>query len=147
MKNNSVVGTYNLVSWENRHESGKTTHPLGPDAKGLISYSPDGYVFVHVMANKRAKHSANDLFGGEISDIKNSATTHISYCGTYEIKNNEVIHYVSISSFPNWADSEQKRNWKLENGTLTLSAQGIQIGNEKVDAYLIWQKTNPQDDT
>lgn len=30
MKNNSLVGIYDLLSWENRHESGKITYPLGP---------------------------------------------------------------------------------------------------------------------
>jgi hypothetical protein len=146
MDDNSLVGTYKLISWENRHESGKVTYPLGPDAEGVISYSPDGHVFVHIMAKDRAKHSVNDLFGGEVAEIKNSATTHISYCGTYKVKGNEVIHYVTVSSFPNWVSSEQRRNWKFENGNLLLNAQGVQIEDEKVDAYLIWQRTKPQND-
>jgi hypothetical protein len=70
MNNEILVGTYELVSWENRHESGAITYPLGPDAKGVISYSPDGFVFVHIMANNRNRHSLGDLFGGEISEIK-----------------------------------------------------------------------------
>lgn len=140
MKNNSIVGTYDLVSWENRYESGAITYPLGPDAIGVISYSPDGFLFVHIMANNRNKHSLSDLFSGKNSEIKNSATTHISYCGTYEIKENEIIHHVSVSSFPNWVSSEQRRNWEFKNGNLMLSAQGLQVGNEKVGAYLIWKR-------
>ena len=132
MNKNILVGTYELVSWENRHESGAITYPLGPDAKGFISYSPDGYVFVHIMANNRNRHSLVDWFGGEISEINESATSHISYCGTYEVKENEVFHYVSVSSFPNWVPSEQKRNWEFQNNHLLLSAQGLQVGNEKV---------------
>ena len=146
MKNNNLVGTYDLVSWENRHESGDITYPLGPDAKGVISYSPDGFVFVHIMANNRKKHSAADLFGGSNSEIKDSATTHISYCGRYEIIGNEVIHFVSISSFPNWVPSEQRRNWEFRDGQLLLSAQDLQVGNEKVRAYLIWQPPKSQHD-
>lgn len=146
MKINKLVGTYDLVSWENRHESGDITYPLGPDAKGVISYSPDGFMFVHIMANNRKKHSCGDLFGGEISEIKDSATTHISYCGSYEIEGDEVIHYVSISSFPNWVPSEQRRNWEFRDGQLLLSAQGLQVGHEKVGAYLIWQRAKPPHD-
>jgi hypothetical protein len=146
MKNDSIVGTYDLVSWENRHESGEITYPLGPDAIGVISYSPDGFVFVHIMANNRNKHSAGDLFGGKIYEIKDSATTHISYCGTYEIEKNEVIHHVSVSSFPNWVSSEQRRNWKFQNGNLLLSAQGLQVGNDKVEAYLIWKRAKVEHD-
>lgn len=140
MKNNKLVGTYNLVSWENRHESGDITYPLGSDAKGVISYSPDGFMFVHIMANNRKKHASEDLFGGNDSEIRESATTHISYCGTYEIIGNEVVHLVTISSFPNWIPSEQRRNWEIRDGQLLLSAQGLQVGNEKVGAYLIWKR-------
>ena len=146
MKNNNIFGTYELVSWENRHESGAITYPLGRDAKGVISYSPDRFVFVHIMANNRKKHSAGDLFGGEVSEIVESATTHISYCGSYEIAGNEVIHYVSISSFPNWVPSVQRRNWEFRDGQLLLSAQGLQVGHEKVGAYLIWQRAKSQHD-
>lgn len=146
MKRNNLVGTYELVSWENRHESGAIAYPLGPDAKGVISYSPDGFVFVHIMANNRSNHSTGDPFGREISEIRDSATTHISYCGTYEIKENEVKHYVTVSSFPNWAPSEQRRNWELRNDHLLLSAQGLQVGKEEVTAYLIWRRAKNQHD-
>ena len=138
--NNDLVGTYNLLSWENRYESGAITYPLGHDAKGVISYAPDGFMFVHIMANNRKNHSVNDLFGGKTSEIKDSATSHISYCGTYEINGNEVIHHVSVSSFPNWVNSEQRRNWHFQDDRLLLSAQGLQVGNEKVGAYLIWKR-------
>ena len=120
MKNNTLVGTYDLLSWENRHESGVITYPLGPDAKGVISYSPDGFVFVHIMANNRIKHSVGDLFGRKISEIKDSATSHVSYCGTYEINGREVIHHVSVSSFPNWVNSEQRRNWQFQDDKLFI---------------------------
>ena len=146
MKNDSLVGTYDLVSWENRHESGEITYPLGPDAKGVISYSPDGFVFVHIMANNRNNHTVGDLFGGEVSEIQASATTHISYFGTYEIEGSEVIHRVSVSSFPNWVSSEQRRNWEFRDDHLLLSAQGLEVGNEKVGAYLIWRRAENQHD-
>ena len=145
MKEKRLIGTYDLVSWENRHESGTITYPLGTDAKGVISYSPDGFVFVHIMANNRKAHSVGDLFGGDISEIKESATTHISYCGTYSVHGNDVIHQVTIASFPNWINSEQRRRWEFKNGQLLLSAQGLQVGNEKVAAYLIWERAKIQD--
>ena len=146
MKNTILVGTYDLVSWENRHESGAITYPLGPDAKGVISYSPDGFVFVHIMANNRNNHSACNLFGGGTSEIKDSAITHISYCGTYEVKENEVIHHVSVSPFPKLVSSEQRRNWEFQSGQLLLIAEGLKVGNEKVEAYLIWRRVKNQHD-
>lgn len=140
----SLIGTYHLVSWENHYASGKVAYPLGPDAQGLINYSPDGYMFVHIMANHRKPHSVVDLFGGDIDEIKYSATTHLSYSGQYELQGNEVVHHVSICSFPNWVNTQQRRAFKFNNGSLLLSAHGVQLGNEKVDAHLVWQRVTDQ---
>ncbi len=63
MNNNSLNGTYNLVAWENRHESGKITYPLGPDAQGIITYSPDGYVFVHITVTLSWRFAAVSVGG------------------------------------------------------------------------------------
>lgn len=135
----SLVGTYKLFSWENRHESGEVTYPLGSDAIGLISYSDEGFVFVHIMANNRNVHSSGDLFGGEHSEIIESAASHISYSGKYRTTENEVVHIVDVCSFPNWIASEQRRKYEFKNGKLLLSAEGLQVGSEKVSAYLIWE--------
>ena len=133
------AGTYKLVSWENRHESGETSYPLGPDAQGYIHYTEDGYMFVHIMAANRKAYSDGALFGGETSETVEGANSHISYCGTYRIENNDVIHSVQISSFPNWSFTEQHRHFEFQNGNLALSVQEVKIGNERVAAYLIWE--------
>jgi len=140
MNNHSLIGTYHLVSWENRHASGKITHPLGPDAQGFINYSADGYMFVHIMANHRQPHALGDLVGGELAEFKNSASTHLSYCGRFDLQGNEIVHHVSICSFPNWVNTAQRRAFKFNDGRLHLSAHGVQLGSEKVDAYLVWQR-------
>ena len=140
MNNSSLIGTYQLVSWENHHASGKRSYPMGPDAQGFISYAPDGYMFVHIMANHRKPHTLVDLFGGGIDEIKNSATTHLSYSGRFVLQGNEVIHHVSICSFPNWVNTEQRRAFKFNKGQLLLSAHDVQLSNEKVNAHLVWQR-------
>mgnify|MGYP001812168809 CR=1 FL=1 len=142
MREDNLVGTYKLVSWENRHESGEVSYPLGADAQGYIHYAEDGYMFVHIMAANRKAYSDGALFGGETSETVEGANSHISYCGTYRIEDDDVIHSVQISSFPNWASTEQRRHFEFQNGNLSLSAQGVKIGNERVAAYLIWEPLN-----
>ncbi len=139
MKEENLVGTYRLLSWENRHESGETSYPLGADAQGFINYAADGYMFVHIMAANRKAYAGGDLFGGETSEIVEGANSHISYCGKYRVENDEVVHTVLISSFPNWVSTEQRRHFEFKNGNLLLSVQGLKIGNQSVGAYLIWQ--------
>lgn len=142
MTHGSLAGTYRLISWENRHESGEISYPLGPDAQGMINYSRDGCMFVHIMAANRKAYSSGDLFAGETSEIVAGATSHISYCGTYALDEHDVIHKVNISSFPNWVSTEQRRRFEFKDGNLLLGAQGLRSGTETVAAYLIWQPLN-----
>ena len=58
----------------------------------------------------------------------------------------QFLERLSVSSFPNWVHSEQRRNWEFQNGNLLLSAQGLQVGNEKVGAYLIWKRAKVEHD-
>ena len=139
MKAQTLTGTYRLLSWENRHASGETSYPLGADAKGLITYTEDGYMFVQIMSTSRKAYSDGDMFGGETHEVIDGAKSHISYCGTYRVENSDVIHTVHISSFPNWIATQQRRHFAFENGNLILSAQGLKIGSETVGVYLIWQ--------
>lgn len=143
----SLVGTYKLLSWEIRHESGETSYPFGPAAQGMIGYTEDGYIFAHIMAANRKAYSGGDLFGGETSEIVEGANTHISYCGTYQVDGDEVIHTIEICSFPNWIATEQRRHFEFENGNLLLSVQDFHMENERVGSYLIWQPTNNRNGT
>ena len=140
MNSKQLVGTYKLVTWENQYLTGEVTYPLGQDAQGVIRYSADGYVFVHIMAKGRKQHKAGDVFGGLPAEIKNSTSSHISYYGTYEVEGHEVVHTVSISSFPNWVETEQRREIAFKDGLLLLSAHGLQVERQKVSAQLVWQR-------
>jgi Lipocalin-like domain len=45
MTPNPLIGTWRLVSWENRSlVDGQISYPLGKDAAGYIMYNQDGYM-------------------------------------------------------------------------------------------------------
>src|SRR5215203_6716861 len=49
MTSNPLIGTWRLISWENRSVDGqKISYPLGKDAAGYIMYNEDGYMFVAI---------------------------------------------------------------------------------------------------
>jgi Lipocalin-like domain len=52
MESNPLIGTWRLVSWENRSvEDDEVSYPLDKDAEGYIMYNPDGYMFVAIMSH------------------------------------------------------------------------------------------------
>ncbi len=133
MDKEMLVGTYRLLSWENRFESGRTEYPLGRDAKGIIGYLENGQMFVHIMAADRERISGDD------AEFVAAAMTHLSYTGTYRIEGDEVIHEVQICSFPNWSGTDQRRRCRFEDGNLLLSAGGLCVGDEVATGILVWQ--------
>ncbi len=62
MTSNPLIGTWRLISWENRSvDDGQVSYPLGKDAVGYIMYNPDGYMFVAIMSSNRPRFAADDL--------------------------------------------------------------------------------------
>src|SRR5918995_6674430 len=87
MASNPLIGTWRLVSWENRSVvDGEVSYPLGEDAVGYIMYVQDGYMSVAIMRPDRAKFAAEDLFGGGAEESAQAASTYVSYCGRYEFR-------------------------------------------------------------
>lgn len=145
MKAGCLVGTYRLLSWENRDQSGKVNHPLGADALGYISYSEDGYVFVHIAAAARRLFTSDDIFGGDTDEAQAAGRSHLSYCGRYRVEAQDVVHSVEICSFPNWVGTEQRRRYRFIDGNLLLSAAAIRIGSSVFEARLLWQPVQTTD--
>jgi hypothetical protein len=109
MASNPLVGTWRLISWENRSVDGEISYPLGKDAKGYIMYNPDGYMFVAIMRPDRAKFAAGDLLTGSMQEKAHAAETYVSYCGRYEFQGDTVVHHVDLSLFPNWIGVGRER--------------------------------------
>ena len=141
MAYNPLLGTWRLVSWENRSVGdGEVSHPLGKDAVGYIMYGPDGYMSVAIMRPDRARFAAGDLLGGTIEERARAAETYVSYCGRYEFRGDTVVHRVELSLFPDWVGIEQERLVEVEGDRLTLSTRPILLGGVQRTAHLIWER-------
>ncbi|MEE9389264.1 MAG: lipocalin-like domain-containing protein [Paracoccaceae bacterium] len=135
-----LTGTWQLISWYNTHGDGHNSYPLGSDATGYISYSTDGFVFVHLMAANRALYSVNDPFSGSAAEDSSALKSHITYAGPYDFHGDHVIHNVTQSSCPNWVGTQQHRMVKFDGDTLILSAAGAQFQGQEVTAQVHWKR-------
>ena len=142
MITNPIIGTWKLVSWENRSADGQISYPLGQDALGYITYTHDGYMFVAVMRPNRANFVSGDLLGGSTEEKAQAAESHVSYCGRYEYHGDKVIHHVELSSFPNWVGVAQERLAELKVNRLTLSTHPILLEGRQQTAHLVWERVS-----
>jgi lipocalin-like protein len=140
MTPNPLIGTWRLISWENRSVDGRVSYPLGRDAVGYIMYNQDGYMSVAITRPNRAKFAAGDLLGGSTEEKAQAADTYVSYCGQYEFRGDTVVHHVDLSLFPNWVGVEQERLVEITGNRLTLSTRPILLRGEQQTAHLVWER-------
>ncbi len=138
MDRNKLVGTWELVSWEIR--STDVIYPFGKDAAGYIMYNEDGYMSAAVMTADRPQFTSDDILGGSLEEKAVAAETHISYCGTYEVREDKVIHHVKVSSFPNWTGMDQERTFEIKGNRLLLSAPRLLNKDEHQTILFVWKR-------
>jgi len=133
-----VIGTWTLLSWYNENDAGERHYPFSESATGYISYSKDGFVFVHLTAPGRQDYKANDPFGGSLEEDSAAMKSQITYAGTYEFFGDRVVHHVVQASYPNWVGTKLERQADFIGGRLKLTAPGTFLNGQKVTACLEW---------
>ncbi|QIR36073.1 lipocalin-like domain-containing protein [Tolypothrix sp. PCC 7910] len=136
---NNLVGTWKLVSCETRTANGQIFYPLGENPSGYIIYTDNGYVSVAMMRANRLQFQAGDIAAGTVEEKVAAADSYVSYCGTYEIQDNRVVHHVEVSFFPNWVGANQVRYVQLNGELLTLSTPPILVNGVEIVGSLVWQ--------
>lgn len=140
MTRNPLIGTWRLLSWQNEASDGSVTYPMGADAIGLISYTGDGYVLVHIARADRTNHALDDLAGGSEQEFAAAMKSMIAYAGPYDFRGDHVVHDVILSSFPNWVGTDQKRHVRFEGDRMRLSTDPLPFEGREITASLLWER-------
>ena len=106
MAQRSLVGTWALVSWEFRDADGNISYPFGKNASGYLTYTPDGYMSATIVSPNRVAFASQDVRKATLDEKATAFDTYISYCGTYEVRGDTVIHHVRASLIPNWVGGD-----------------------------------------
>jgi hypothetical protein len=133
-----LVGTWTLLSWEQKKADGSKVERYGTNPKGIAFFDADGRYIITVMKSDRAKYASNTLWQGTPQENKETADGTITYFGIYstnEVDDSITIH-VEGSSFPNWNGSDQKRFVSIVGDQLTLTVRPP--GGDVVD--VIWKR-------
>jgi len=143
MTSNPLIGTWRLLSWENRSvEDRQVSYPLGKDATGYIIYNDDGYMFVAIMAPHRLRFTSDDLLSATKEEEARAEETYVSYCGRYDFLGDTVVHHVHMSLYPNWIGADQERLVDLKGDRLTLSTRSLLLRGIQQTAHLTWERVS-----
>ncbi|WP_040801741.1 lipocalin-like domain-containing protein [Nocardia higoensis] len=142
-----LIGSWKLVSYREIPVDGSHPfEPLGHTPRGLIIYTPDGYMSAQLAAPDRPNFASGDWFDGTAEDYSSEASSYIAYSGPFHVDEDAqtLTHSMFVSLFPNWTGQTQPRRVTLDGTTLTLGTTSpIRSGGTTVDSVLTWHRAEP----
>jgi hypothetical protein len=147
-----LVGAWKLVSYVEKPVDGMSdVLPFGEHPRGIIMYTPDGYMSAQLMhGDGRPGFASGDWFDGTPEEYVAEASTYIAYTGPFHVDEAQrtLTHTMFISLFPNLIGQTQPRVVDLQGDVLKLStASPMRSAGRTVNAYLEWHRAeaNPGD--
>lgn len=115
---NNLVGRWRLVSYQANPEQGDSVYPLGAAAVGVLDYSPEGHVSVHIMG-----------------------AGYFAYYGYYSVDEDAstVTHHLELCSDRNLAGASNLRQISLEDRRLVLSGS-MELDGEPHTIRVVWER-------
>jgi lipocalin-like protein len=131
-------GTWRLREWRRVAPDGDVTHPLGADPEGLLVYGPDGRMIVQMMAADRPVLDSPDPLQGDQGVRAQLYSTCLAYFGTYEVRDDSVVHNVEASLYPGWSGAEQVRPFEITGDELVLRTPPMTGANAGTVNEIVW---------
>lgn len=116
----ALIGSWKLLSFVDVPERGQPEYPHGKCPKGMITYTREGYVSVHIMSDPPPAASSAQMPGEKWKELLEG---YVAYFGTYAVDpaGLTVIHNIEGSNWPAYIGTTQTRNFKCSLDILVLS--------------------------
>ncbi len=116
-----LSGAWRLERWSLEYEDGRPAEfPLGPDACGMLLYTPGGQVSATLM---KASEPAASL----------------AYAGRYDVRDGAVYHSIEIATDPTLVGKTTTRHIAREGDVLTLSGPDFHAGTGR-SQKIAWRR-------
>lgn len=138
-----LVGTWRLLTWTSEGDDG-VVHPMGEAPEGVLVYTGDGTMITTIGRADRPPIEGGDLLAGPVEQRLEAMTTFIAYAGTFHLDGGDVVHDVTMSLFPNWIGTTQRRHVALDpdGRTLELSADPFVLRGRLSTQRLTWERVD-----
>jgi hypothetical protein len=144
MDKNGLLGRWNILSWEQRYDDGRVTHPLGTALEGFIQYDPNGQMMCMMARADRAPFVTGGQWNAQAEERASAYSGFMAYAGTYSVDGEWVTHHVETTLFPNWKNGNQKRRVQLQRDPsgdrLDITARLEEGTPEARTAVLAWKR-------
>jgi len=139
---NSLIGTWNLASFQLEMTDGSSKHPSGEKLVGLVTYTSDGYMSGTFMKTSRPNYNSPDPMLATPEESDAAMKSYVGYAGSYSVRGDRVIHHVTVSWFPNWSGTDIERRFEVRDNRLFLRTPSIAIGGVQAVSVGVWQRVH-----
>ena len=117
MKRTEIIGRWRLTGYEAAGQD-DIIHPMGKDAIGVLDYSADGKVSVHIMGEG-----------------------YFAYYGDYTVdeRASTITHRLEMASEPSFVGASNLRRAELKGSTLVLSGEMTFEGKSRT-IKVVWKR-------
>lgn len=141
IESSSLVGGWKLVEWSASVDDVDAGHPMGPDAGGQLTYTADGAVSAILHVADRPTFGTRQFHQASENRRADAATTYVSYGGRYELRDDQVHHFVEHSLFPDWVGTVLVRTAAFEGDRLVLTALPERSADGRsFENRLVWER-------
>ena len=136
-----IVGSWQLVSFSSQDASGRKAYPFGKDARGKLTYEPDGRMAVQIMNPDRPGFASDDPLVTSEAEVRAAFGGYTAYYGTYTVDPDErtIMHHIEAALLPNWVGTDQRRRYEFD-GTYLILKGPLRLGGVQGAVSLIWKR-------
>lgn len=128
----SVVGTWRLVSYEDKSPGSASLYPFGRDPRGMLIYDATGHMSIQIMKVPHPKVASGDDSKVTPEEKQALYDAYVAYFGTYRVDREKgvVIHHVEADLADVYIGNDEERPFVLRGDTLILAPHWTVDGQE-----------------
>lgn len=119
-----LLGSWQLVRFENTDAQGKVERPFGARPRGLFVYDATGHLSINIAGDPPTPPFAKGDEDGTDAEVRAAYDGYTAYFGTYriDVAKQVVTHVVEASLKPSYTGTDQPRPFKLSGDVLVIGA-------------------------
>ena len=127
-----LVGSWTLVSYEDREAGGTPVYPYGKAASGLLVYDATGHMAVQIMKTPPPDVASDDWDRFTTQEKVALFDGYVAYFGRFEVDSTRkvVTHLPSADLSRLYVGKREERHYQLTADRLVLSETWLQSGKQ-----------------
>ena len=144
-----MIGSWELVRFESQDTTtGSVRQPLGPQPRGLILYTADGFMSAQLApdaAGTEIAEPGGSVAAGPLARGTTPLTEpggYIAYTGPFHVDEQAAIvhHRARMATMPDLLAAPQLREVRVDGDLLTLSATSTDAAGTTTRSTLTWRR-------